>query len=216
MTHLKPTDSIGSSKSFTSLEIFGPMARDIIATHANTIGSTVTAFCRLAQNAYKYIIKSNKGKLMKPTKMWQHKSCNQSLYHTLFIIGQFTVKQWQKTAAFRGTCRINLRKWKYQFTLESLPKPDNSNSYRTPHCKHRSMVRISEQLRDCTTLFSFLDPRSSIIETQDSILASRNSKRSSLDTQGSSYEFQGSSVNLLLSGTVSIILYIPDWKNIVV
>ena len=49
MTHLKPTDSIGSSKSFTSLEIFGPMARDIIATHANTIGSTVTAFCRLAQ-----------------------------------------------------------------------------------------------------------------------------------------------------------------------
>ena len=153
---------------------------------------------------------------MKPTKMWQHKSCDQSLYHTLFIIGQFTVKQWQKTAAFRGTCRINLQKWKYQFTLESLPKPDNSNSYRNPHCKHRSMVRISEQLRDCTTLFSFLDPRSSIIETQDSILASRNSRRSSLDTQGSSYEFQGSSVNLLLSGTVSIILYIPDWKNIVV
>ena len=73
-----------------------------------------------------YIIKSKKGKLMKPTKMWQHKSCDQSLYHTLFIIGQFTVKQWQKTAAFRGTCRINLRKWKYQFTLESLPKPDNS------------------------------------------------------------------------------------------
>ena len=160
---------------------------------------------------------------MKPTKMWQHKSCNQSLYHTLFIIGQFTVKQWQKTAAFRGTCRINLRKWKYQFTLESLPKPDNSNSYRTPHCKHRSMVRISEWLRDCTTLFSFLDPRSLIIETQDSILASwdsilasRNSKRSSLETQESSYQFRGSSVNLLLSGTVSIILYIPDWKNIVV
>ena len=146
--------------------------------------------------------------------MWQHKSCNQSLYHTLFIIGKFTVKQWQKTAAFRGTCRINLWKWKYQFTLESLPQPNNSNSYRTPHCKHRSMVRISEWLRDCTTLFSFLDPRSSIIETQDSILASwdsilasRNSKRSSLETQGSSYEFQGSSVNLLLSGTVSIILY---------
>ena len=57
---------------------------------------------------------------------------------------------------------------------------------------------------------------SSIIETQDLILASRNSKRSSLETQGSSYEFRGSSVNLLLSGTVSIILYIPDWKNIVV
>ena len=85
------------------------------------------------------------------------------------------------------------------------------------------MVRISEWLRDCTTLFSFLDPRSLIIETQDSILASwdsilasRNSKRSSLETQESSYEFRGSSVNLLLSGTVSIILYIPDWKNIAV
>lgn len=42
--YLKPTDSIGSNKSFTSFEIFGPMARDIIATHANTMGSTVTAF----------------------------------------------------------------------------------------------------------------------------------------------------------------------------
>ena len=47
--YLKPTDSIGSSKSFTSLEIFGPIARDIIATHANTIGSTITAFWRLEQ-----------------------------------------------------------------------------------------------------------------------------------------------------------------------
>ena len=42
--YLKPTDSIGSNKSLTSFEIFGPMARDIIATHANTMGSTVTAF----------------------------------------------------------------------------------------------------------------------------------------------------------------------------
>ena len=130
-----------------------------------------------------------------------------------------TVHLWKsRKMASKGyihcTYRINLRKWKYQFTLESLPQPNNSNSYRTPHCKHRSMVRISEWLRDCTTLFSFLDPRSSIIETQDSILASwdsilasRNSKRSSLETQGSSYKFRGSSVNLLLSGTVSIILY---------
>ena len=45
--YLKPTDSIGSNKSLTSFEIFGPMARDIMATHANTIGSTVTAFWRL-------------------------------------------------------------------------------------------------------------------------------------------------------------------------
>ena len=112
---------------------------------------------------------------MKPTIMWQHKSCNQSLYHTLFIIGKFTVKQWQKTAAFRGTCRINLRKWKYQFTLESLPQPNNSNSYRTPHCKHRSMVRISEWLRDCTTLFSFLDPRSSKLKTRSSRLETQSS-----------------------------------------
>ena len=115
---------------------------------------------------------------MKPTKMWQHKSCNQSLYHTLFIIGQFTVKQWQKTAAFRGTCRINLRKWKYQFTLESLPKPDNSNSYRTPHCKHRSMVRIYLNgyvtVQHCSASW-ILDPRSSKLKTRSSRLETQSS-----------------------------------------
>ena len=63
---------------------------------------------------------------------------------------------------------------------------------------------------------SIIEAQDSILASWDSILASRNSKRSSLETQGSSYEFRGSSVNLLLSGTVSIILYIPDWKNIVV
>ena len=41
---------MGSNKSFTSFEIFGPIARDIIATQANTIGSTVTAFWRLKRN----------------------------------------------------------------------------------------------------------------------------------------------------------------------
>ena len=122
--------------------------------------------------------------------MWQHKSCDQSLYHTLFIIGQFTVKQWQKTAAFRGTCRINLRKWKYQFTLESLPKPDNSNSYRKPHCKHLSMVRISEQLRDCTTLFSFLDPRSLKLKTWSLHLKTRSVQALRRKDQAMSFEVQ--------------------------
>lgn len=42
--YLSPTDNIGSKRSLTSFEIFGPMALDIIATQANTIGSTVTAF----------------------------------------------------------------------------------------------------------------------------------------------------------------------------
>ena len=50
--YLKPTDNIGSNKSLTSLEIFGPIARDIMATHANTIGSTVTAFWRLKEKAW--------------------------------------------------------------------------------------------------------------------------------------------------------------------
>ena len=107
--------------------------------------------------------------------MWQQKSCNQSLYHTLFIIRQFTVKQWQKTAAFRGTCRINLRKWKYQFTLESLPKPDNSNSYRTPHCKHRSMVRIIIWM--ATWLYNIVQLHgSSILDHRNSRLDPRISK----------------------------------------
>ena len=48
--HLRPTDSMGSSKSLTSFDVFGPMARDIIATQANTIGSTDVIFCRLAIN----------------------------------------------------------------------------------------------------------------------------------------------------------------------
>ena len=54
---------------------------------------------------------------------------------------------------------------------------------------------------------SIIEAQDSILASWDSILASRNSKRSSLETQGSSYEFRGSSVNLLLTGTVSIILY---------
>ena len=70
-----------------------------------------------------------------------------------------TVHLWKsRNMASKGyihrTCRINLRKWKYWFTLiESLPNPDNSNSYRTPHRKHWSTVRISEWLHDCTTSF---------------------------------------------------------------
>ena len=84
------------------------------------------------------------------------------------------------------TCRINLRKWKYRFTLiESLPNPDNSNSYRTPHCKHWSTVRISEWLHDCTTSFfhktwllgsSILDHRNSRLDPCVSRLDPRISK----------------------------------------
>ena len=52
------------------------------------------------------------------------------------------------------TCRINLQKSKYRFTLiKSLPNPDNSNSYWTLHRKHWSTVQISERLCNCTTSF---------------------------------------------------------------
>ena len=116
-----------------------------------------------------------------------------------------TVHLWKsQNVASKGyihcTCRINLWKWKYRFTLiESLPNPDNSNSYRTPHRKHWSTVRISEWLRDCTTSFfrktqllgtSILETRDSILASRDSILASWNSKRLSFETRGSSLELR--------------------------
>ena len=38
------------------------------------------------------------------------------------------------------------------YTYWNLSEADNSNSYKTPHHKHWSTVRISERLRDCSTL----------------------------------------------------------------
>ena len=98
------------------------------------------------------------------------------------------------------------------YTYWKLAEPwQFKQSYRTPHRKHWSTVRISERLRDCTTSFCrktlLLDPRSSKLETRSSCLetrssGSRNSKCSSFEMRGSSLELRWLSVNLPLSGTV--------------
>ena len=123
-----------------------------------------------------------------------------------------TVHLWKfRNMASKGyihcTCRINLRKWKYRFTLiESLPNPDNSNSYRTPHRKHWSTVRISEWLHDCTTLFfqktwllgssilnhrnSRLDPCVSRLDPRISKLKAVALRDTRIESQVSSFEYR--------------------------
>ena len=79
------------------------------------------------------------------------------------------------------TWRRNLRKWKYRFTLiESLPNPDNSNSYRTLQALIDGVniwtatwlynIVLSENIASW-----ILDPRSAKRETQSSRLETRSS-----------------------------------------
>ena len=78
------------------------------------------------------------------------------------------------------------------YTYWKLSEAGSSNSYRTPHHKHWSVVWIFERLHDCTTLLFWkkkiscinLACQTSKLETWDSIFTSRNSKCLCFETQG--------------------------------
>ena len=92
------------------------------------------------------------------------------------------------------------------YTYWKLDKPDNSNSYRTPHRKHWSTVRISEWLHDCTTLFfqktwllgssilnhrnSRLDPCVSRLDPRISKLKAVALRDTRIESQVSSFEYR--------------------------
>ena len=101
------------------------------------------------------------------------------------------------------------------YTYWKLAEPwQFKQSYRTPHRKHWSTVRISERLRDCSTSFFrktlLLDPRSLIIEARDSILALET-----LSVQASRCENRVSSFDDWVSTYLWVVLYIKR-KTIII